>query len=270
MQISIVGCGWLGQPLAYYLKQRGHRIVATCRSAEKRQTLAQQGYLSRVFQLGDVLTCQALIPVFQSDLLILNLPPGGRNIQADFYTEHMCQLLSEARRQGVAKVIFISTTAVYGEVQGRVVEQSLLAPNTASGKAHQIIEQHLFEVFAQQGCVLRLAGLVGEDRHPAKFLAARKAVENGDQQVNLVHQQDVIAAIYAIIQQNHYAHVFHLCAHEHPTRRDYYAWACAKLGLVPPEFVDEGQKQAGKVIDAKWTCEMLRLTLSYASPYAML
>jgi nucleoside-diphosphate-sugar epimerase len=270
MHISIVGCGWLGQPLAEQVKQSGHSTGATCRSPEKRQTLEQLGYSSHVYQLGDALTSDALKAVFQSSLLILNLPPGGRHIQPDFYIEHMCQLLSEARQQGVRHVIFISTTAVYGDMQGRVVEQTPPAPKTESGRAHQIIEQHALEVFAGDACVLRLAGLVGVDRHPAKYLAARTDIRHGSQVVNLVYQQDVITAIEAIIEQDKYAHIFHLCAHEHPTRHDYYRWACAKLGLDLPEFVVESHEHQGKIIDAHWTCETLGLEISYASPYAML
>ena len=270
MRIAIVGCGWLGQPLAKQLKQSGHSIVATCRSAQKREALEQLGYSSHVYQLGDLLSSDALKAVFQCSLLILNLPPGGRQIQPDYYIEHMCQLLSAARQQGVLQVIFISTTAVYGDIEGKVVEKTPLAPATESGRAHQKIEQHARDVFAGSACVLRLAGLVGTDRHPAKYLAARTDISHGSQVVNLVYQQDVITAIEAIIAQDKYGNIFHLCAHEHPTRHDYYRWACAKLGLELPEFAVEKHEHQGKIIDAHWTCETLGLELSYASPYAML
>jgi nucleoside-diphosphate-sugar epimerase len=270
MHISIVGCGWLGQPLANQLQLGGHSIVATCRSEEKRQALTLQGYSSHIFQLGDDLSSQALKVVFQSSLLILNLPPGGRHIQPEFYTEQMCQLISEAHKQGMQNIIFISTTAVYAEKQDKVVEHSPLAPATASGKAHQRIEQHVIDVFAEQGCVIRLAGLVGKGRHPATYLAGRKALENGSNLVNLVHQHDVVKAIKAIIEQKRYGDIFHLCSHEHPSRRDYYLWSCAQLQLELPEFCDELQEQKSKFIDAHWTCKRLGLTLTYPSPYNML
>lgn len=270
MHISVVGCGWLGQPLAQQLKESGHSIVATCRSEEKHKTLEQQGFLSHIYQLGDASSGDALRAIFRSSLLILNLPPGGRHIQAELYTTQMCRLISEAHQHGVNKLIFVSTTAVYGDVEGEVCEDTPLGPITASGAAHQVIELHAKNVYAQDVCILRLAGLVGEDRHPAKYLAGKKEISGAQQSVNLIHQQDVINAIKAIIQQTQYGQVLHLCADEHPSRQDYYTWACARLGLQAPEFLNEDKANKGKKINAQFSCKTLGLTLIYASPYDML
>lgn len=270
MQISIVGCGWLGQPLAQQLYQCGHSIVATTRSEEKRFVFQQQGFQGLIYHLGDACQSDSFSLIVQSSLLIVNLPPGGRQIQAAFYIKNICQLITQARLQGVSKLIFISTTAVYGELEGELNERSCIAPVTESAKAHKIIEQHVVAEFAQQACILRLAGLVGQDRHPAKYLAGRHDIALGSQHVNLVHQQDVIQAIESIIRNEAYGHIYHLCAHDHPSRRDYYHWACAKLALPLPEFIEELHPSTGKQINASWTCQTLGIVLNYPSPYDML
>lgn len=270
MKIAIVACGWLGQPLAQQLLKDGHSVVATCRSAAKQQELQNLGLTTHLFNLGDNLHSAMMQDVLQADLLILNIPPGGKHIQAEFFTHHMCALVQAAKNHGTQKLLFISTAAVYGEVQGEIFEHLLCQPVTLSAKAHLLIEQQVREVFGNNADILRLAGLVGHDRHPAKYLAAKSAVSQGSQGVNLVHQLDVISAIQAIIQQKYYGSIFHLSAHEHPSRQDYYSWACTQLGLQAPEFSVEANPSQGKLINAQWTCQQLGLQLKYSSPYDML
>lgn len=270
MKIAIIACGWLGQPLAQQLLKDGHSVVATCRSAAKQQELQNLGLTTHLFNLGDNLHSAMMQKVLQADLLILNIPPGGKHIQAEFFTHHMCALVQAAKSHGTQRLLFISTTAVYGEVQGEIFEHVLCQPATLSAKAHLKIEQQVLGIFGKQASVLRLAGLVGHDRHPAKYLAARSAVSQGSQGVNLVHQLDVISAIQAIIQHKYYGVIFHLSAHEHPSRQDYYSWACTKLGLQVPEFDIEITPNHGKLINAQWTCQQLKLQLKYPSPYDML
>ena len=132
------------------------------------------------------------------------------------------------------------------------------------------IEQAIFEHLAQRACVIRLAGLVGKSRHPAKYLAGRKGLPNGQQAVNLVHQHDVINAIQQIIHLQLWGQTLHLCSAEHPSRKDYYCWAATKLGLALPEFITEEDSDSGKKIDARQSLEKLGLNLLYPSPFDML
>ena len=269
MQLSIMGCGWLGQPLAQQLLQDGHDVVATCRSEDKKNQLEQLGLNTHIFNLGDSLRSKEMLDVLQTDVLILNIPPGGKHIQADFFTQQMCALVKEAKSLGTKRLLFISTTAVYGEVQGEITERSPCQPTTLSAQAHLKIEHRIKETFGDDASILRLAGLVGQQRHPASYLAAKVDLQNALQKVNLVHQHDVIAAIKQIIQLDHFGHVLHLSAHDHPTREAYYRWACAQLNLTLPRFIHTADDKTGKQINAQWTCEQLELQLKYPSPYDM-
>lgn len=270
MKISILACGWLGQPLALQLQNAGHEVMATCRSAAKQQALQECGIRTELYSLGDDLLGHALRSVLQSEVLILNIPPGGRQIQADFYRQQMCNLVAQAKQSGTQRLLFISTTGVYGEVDGDVSEQTQCLGTTPSALAHQQIEQQVQDVFANDAAILRLAGLVGQQRHPARFLAGRTALSEPLHVVNLIHQYDVIQAIQAIISLPQLGQIFHLAAHEHPTREAYYQWACEKLALPAPSFEHQPSDGNGKHINARWTCDTLGLTLRYASPYDML
>lgn len=270
LKIAIIGCGWLGQPLALALQHSGHQIVATCRSSSRQQELAQIGIQAHRFELGHHLDSDQIRRSLQSDLLILNIPPGGRHIQADVYTQNMIDLVCHAKVEGLQNIVFISTTAVYGEQGGEITESTTPEPVTPSAIAHIAIEEIIKQQFGQKACILRLAGLVGQQRHPARYLSGKTAVTLGQQPVNLVHQADVIKAIKAIIKLNKFGHTYHLCANEHPSRQDYYTWACEKLGLPMVAFSAKDSDPQGKLINAKWTCQQLDLDLQYPSPYNML
>lgn len=270
MQISIVGLGWLGLPLARQLQDNDHKIVGTCRDDDKQARLISEGIDALSYSLGDPLCTHSLKALFTSRLLILNIPPGGKQGSKQDYQRQMQALVGHAKSQGVKHCLFISTTTVYGDTQGKVTEETETRPNTASGQAHVAIEQSVMEAFGKYASVLRLAGLVGGERHPAKHLAGRSDIANAKQVVNLVHRDDVIRAIEAIIRQDKFGAVMHLCAHDHPSRREYYQWATRQLGLAEPRFLNEQSNNSGKYIDSHWTCQQLGLELNYPSPFDML
>lgn len=271
MQISIVGCGWLGLPLAKHLKDCGHKIVATKRSEEDAEQLSSLGFTGLSYELGDNLSKPYYSPLFKSDLLVLNIPPGRKNFVPEKYTSAMMDLVQQAKERGIKHVIFISTTAVYGEKSRTVYEYSETEPATLSAKAHLKIEQFCQTSFADNTCILRLSGLIGQVRHPIKTLSGRKDLANGQRSVNLIHQEDVIAAITNIIDKKTYGHTLHLSATEHPSRKEYYQWAARQLALEEPEFIPlHDALDSGKLINADLSIEKLGLTLKYPSPYDMI
>jgi nucleoside-diphosphate-sugar epimerase len=270
MQIAVVGCGWLGKPLALSLQKDGHNIVATSRSALACDKLTEYGFKAVKFQLGDCLEDVSLTPIFQSQLLILNIPVGRKqplNIQ---FTQQIESFLQQSKARNVTQVIFISTTSVYGDNCSTVTQTTPSNPQTISARINLEVEKLVSLYFPIQSTVLRPAGLVGHDRHPARYLAGRSNLSNGQQRVNLIHQYDVIQAIRQVVQQNIWQQMLLLCAEDHPTRADYYTWAAQQLALEPPEFSPQQVSTNGKLVDARNSLKLLGITLKYPSPYDMI
>ncbi len=271
MQISLMGCGWLGLPLAKHLQNCGHKIVATKRSEQDAEQLSEHGFTGLSFELGDNISKPYYSPLFKSDVLILNIPPGRKNFEPEKYISAMMDIVQQAKERGVKHILFISTTAVYGEQSRTVYEYSATEPATLSAKAHVKIEQFCQTTFAENACILRLSGLVGEVRHPIKSMSGKQEIANGQRAVNLIHQKDVIAAVTSVIENQIYGHTLHLSATEHPSRKDYYQWAARQLGLDEPGFIPlHDALDEGKKINADLSIEKLGITLKYPSPYDML
>lgn len=268
--ISILGCGWLGQPLALKLQQSGHPIVATCRSEHKAKKLTDLGLTTVIYALGDDLEQNHLTELFNSRILVLNIPVGRKNPDSKVFLEQIQKLLAHAVCTSIEQVIFVSTTSIYGDPQGLVTETSIPDPQTESARTNLAIEGMVKDYFVRKSTIIRLAGLVGQDRHPAKFLAGKSGLATPEQVVNLVHQQDVINAIQNIIKDDLWSQTLHLCAAQHPTRSEYYTFAAKQLGLTPPTFVEGSVKQSGKLIDASASLELLKMSLAYPSPFDMI
>lgn len=265
--ISILGAGWLGMPLARYLRMFGHDIVLSKRDIIAVDQLRAEDWKAEQYQLGE--TLPAILG--SSDIAIINIPPGRRNLDPKDFIAKLQRTCRDLLQNETKNIIFVSTTSVYGDTTGTLTEITECRPTTNSGKAHLEIEQYIHALMPKQATILRLAGLVGGKRHPAKNLSGKQHIPNPHQVVNLVHRNDVIAAIHAIINKQLWGHTLHLAATDHPKRGDYYRWAAKQLKISPPEFAESKSSIAtGKIIDATMTLDLLTLELGYPSPFDML
>lgn len=267
--ITLCGCGWLGKHMARR-RPSTMSVLGTTRTQASAEALRGADIQPLRFTLGD--NPADLAHQSASNPVILNIPPGARKrpLDSDFVS-NMLALIDAFIAAGCTQLIFISTTAVYGDKEGLVNEKTRVAPVTESGHAHVKIEQHLLNQYPAIATVVRLSGLIDSQRHPVHFLAGRH-LDKGEQVVNLVHEQDVCAGLFALLAKPQPGRIFHLTALEHPKRGDYYPWCAQKKGLEAPVFNSDFARRSagGKHIDAQRSWHALGVTPVYPSPYDML
>ena len=236
--ISVLGCGWLGLPLAKQLVKEGFQVKGSTTSPSKVYSLEEAQIQPYVFKVKETFEGEVK-DFFEADLLVLNIPPGRRNPNVE--TDHPLQVelvVKEAIKGGIQQLVFISSSSVYGAANDIVTETTIPAPSTGSGRALVKAERWLQEQ-AIAVTILRMAGLFGPKRHPARFLAGKKDLKNAAAPINLVQLDDAVAAILSVIQQEKWGTLYNVCADEHPHRKDYYTQKAAALDLVPPTFLEE-------------------------------
>lgn len=245
MQVAVLGCGWLGLPLAKALIAEGYAVKGSTTSADKIVTLQEAGiepYLISLAESGLVGDVAGFLE--GSEVLIINIPPKAKS--GESYVEKIGNLIPNIKNSGIERVLFVTSTSVYADDNSIVTEETIPNPDTESGKqlweAEKLLQQAL-----PQTTVLRFAGLIGEDRHPVYHLAGRKGIANPDAPVNLIYQQDCIGIIKAIIAQQAWGEVFNAASPVHPTRKEYYTKKALELGLDVPGF-EEGKKSMGKML----------------------
>lgn len=251
-KIGVLGCGWLGLPLAKYLVEKGNQISGTTTLDEKLLELKKIGIEPFLIKLGTQ-GIQGDIKGFLKDLeiLILNVPPNLRKPPFENYVQKIHLLKEEILASQVEKVIFVSSTSVYGNIEGEVSEESPTNPSTESGKSLLESEQLLHEEKRFETTIIRFGGLIGEDRHPITFLTGREKLTNGDEPINLIHQIDCIGIISQVIEQGYWGKVINGVYPNHPKKREYYIAEAKKRNLQLPDYVNTSLKSIKKIIKCK-------------------
>jgi nucleoside-diphosphate-sugar epimerase len=239
-KISILGCGWLGLPLAKALIKKGFSVNGSTTSTEKLSILEKAGITPFLISL-DSKSVSGAIESFlkESSTLIIDIPPKLRGTNKENFVEKIKILIPFIEKSSVENVVFVSSTSVYGEENDIVTEESPLNPDTESGKQLVEVEQLLQRNTNFKTTVLRFGGLIGEDRHPVKFLAGRENLDNPDAPINLIHQEDCIGIILKIIENDSWNETFNAVAPFHPTRSVYYTQKAMDLNLALPKFNPE-------------------------------
>lgn len=248
-QISILGCGWLGFPLAESFIETGFTVKGSTTSTEKIALLQNAGIIPYRIKLG-VNQIDGDVSSFlnDSEILVVDIPPGLRSANNESFVRKIELLLPFIEKSSVKKVLFISSTSVYGDSDSNVIdEDSVLNPQTESGRQLVEVEKMLLSSSSFESTILRFGGLIGKNRHPVFHLAGRTDIENPDSPINLIHLEDCISIIHSIIHKSTSSEIFNAVAPFHPSRKEYYSQKAIELELEPLTFKPENQT-VGKVI----------------------
>jgi len=258
--VAVLGCGWLGLPLARALVATGYPVAGSTTTPTQLLTLRDAGITPYLLSLGadftptDADTLRTMLT--DVDVLVLNVPP--RAAAANNYPGLLRPVGSAVASLGVRHVLFVSSTSVYPDAARAMQESDAVSsPDAASDLLRA--EGHFTPRRGQWlSTVVRFGGLIGPDRPPGRFLAGRQNLPNAAAPVNLIHLDDCIGLLTSIIREQTWGYTFNACAGHHPSRREFYTAAAHKLGLPAPTF-DLTQEQGGKLIDSS----LLHRTLPY-------
>ena len=136
-QISILGCGWLGFPLAKSFIKKGFTIKGSTTTTSKIKFLEEAGIHSFLIALGT--TIKGTIEEFleDSNVLIIDIPPKLRGDLSESYIAKIKALIPFIEQSTVKKVLFISSTSVYADDDSVVTEKTVPTPDTESGKVRK-------------------------------------------------------------------------------------------------------------------------------------
>lgn len=178
---SILGCGYTGTALARRLIADGHRVIVTRRDAGAAQALATElGAEGLALDLAN-LTAQA-----PADSVVVCLAPPG--------AAPATEAANLARFAASARLIYVSSTAVYAPGNGAWVDESWpLEPATTSGEHRLAFERAL----PASTIILRAAGIHGPGRGIEDRLRAGtyRIVGDGRAHVSRIHVDDLVEAI---------------------------------------------------------------------------
>lgn len=246
-----MGCGWLGKALGKALLEKGYKVKGSTTSTNKLENLSKQGitpFLIQLYESGIEGNIDELLS--DLDVLIVNVPPNLRRQPQSNYVAKMQWLLKACIKAKVSNILFVSSTSVYGALEGEITEAVPPQPKTKSGKQLLKAEQLFLKESTLSVSIIRFGGLIGEDRHPINQLSG-KTLKNGEDLVNLIHQKDCIHMILTIIENGYWNELFNGVYPYHPTKAEYYTSEAKKRGLPAPIYLTPSENVNKKKISFK-------------------
>ena len=238
--ISILGCGWLGLPLARQLVQQGHQIKGSTTSQEKIEVMKSIGIIPYLIKLTE--EEPQWVDFLKTDVLVITIP-----IKEIKPFKYLIKTLAST-----VKIIYTSSTAIYLPSKEPINEKNALDAQHPLLAIEQVIRNS-----GNPSTIIRLAGLFDQRRHPGRWFA-NKVLTHPNGPVNLIHLDDCLGIIEKIITHQVWNEIFNACANEHPSRKDFYSRASRALGSPPPQINE--QKTSIKIIDNRWIKKKLNFS----------
>jgi len=261
--ISILGCGWLGTALGKRLLSKRYIVKGSTTSNEQYNKLETTGiqpyYLNITADSMDI----DYANFFNTDILVIAIPPKRIPNIDEIFPKQIKQIVDYIEKLKIPKVIFISSTSVYECKNKPVQEEEPGNPDKPVGRALLKAEKMLQNIQGTKTTVLRIAGMIGAERNPARFMAGKSEVV-GSTPVNLVHRIDCVNIILEIIEKEQWWEVFNVCAPGHPTKKEFYRKAAIVGNLPFPNFVDKEENY--KIVDSSKLIKKLDYKFEYPDP----
>lgn len=267
MQISILGGGWLGTPLAEELQKKDHRIKVSTTSSEKLEDFSRKGFQPFLFKLDPEAESSVLADFMDSDLLLINIPPGTRkNPDSDFHIRQMNFLLRMIKNSTLKKVIYISSTSVYPD-SNSVMKEDDIKEKSEAGNTVLFEAEELVKASGKQYCILRMGGLTGYDRNLVKFFEGKKNLKGGNTPVNMIHRDDCIKIISQLIESDAecWNQTYNCCSPIHPSRKEFYTELAVRFHRPIPEY-EENDNTDWKEISSEKMIERLGYNYIFKNP----
>ena len=241
--ISILGCGWLGKPLAISFINEGYAVKGSTTSEEKLELLEMNGIEPYIVDISDFEEYDSFL---NSDILIIAITSKD--------VDGFENLIAQIQESSIQKVIFISSTSVYGKLNKVMTEEDAVLKLPLTEIENLFRENTFFET-----TIIRFAGLFGDERQPANWFKNGKKIPQPKGFVNMIHKEDCIEIIQEIVAQDCWNETFNACSNHHPTRREFYTLAKLNNDFEVPKF-EENEVYQWKIISSKKIQDVLDYT----------
>jgi nucleoside-diphosphate-sugar epimerase len=250
MQALIIGCGYLGRRIADRWIERGDRVAALTRSFVRASEWKDHGLDAVV---GDVLAPETLKALPAADVLLyaVGFDRAAGVDKRSVYVNGLRNVLA-ATAARIPRVVYISSSSVYGQSQGEWIDEASPAePQSEGGRICLEAEHVLTEAAAQSdttACILRLTGIYGPDRILARAAALRQGTPlagRADAWLNLIHVDDAASAAMAAADHPNPDPLYLVTDDRPVTRQEYFSRLAERIGAPLPSFDPSQQPRHG-------------------------
>jgi nucleoside-diphosphate-sugar epimerase len=264
VRVLVVGCGYVGQPLAEKLAKAGHEVFGLSRKPPE--------FGGGIVPIAcDITRREELKGIPRTYDVVVNTASSSKGGAAEYravYFEGTRNLLAHLQFQ---KYIWTSSTSVYAQNDGGIVtEESPAEPPAATSRILRETEEVILK--EGPGIVLRLAGIYGPDRGHLfqQYLRGEARIHGGGGRwLNMIHRDDAVGAIMAVLEKGRAGEIYNVTDDQPVTERDFFTWLAQKLKRDLPPAAPEADLAGRKrgVTNKRVSNRKLREQLGYAFVY---
>ena len=254
MDLTIVGCGYVGLALAERLQARQPqpRLTLTTTSSERLEHLSSLADRVRVCDATN--PAQLLDALQQSSSAVFCLgPKGDRQVDANgyrhtFVDSFRCLTSLLPQLPELRQIVYTGSCSVYGDAEGDWVdEQTPPEPGRGHGDVLLEGEQLLNGIDDRRVCILRLGALYGPGRDLDRRLRGLAGLErpgSGATYSNWLHVADAAGALEAALDAE-WAGVVNVVNDEPIRLRDLVGRSLQRQGLAPVRWLGQDGSGSG-------------------------
>lgn len=238
-QVVIVGCGDIGERVAALHAASGLSVTALVRGENHARDLQQLGLQTLQMDLDDIDTLQ-LHRLADAGVYYFAPPVGEGPVDT-----RMQNFIAALQSQNIqpAKIVYISTSGVYGDTRGEWVDESSpVHPDNDRSRRRWSAEQQLRE-YEQNSAVpvivIRVGGIYGPGRLPMRQVQSQRPVlsfaESG--YTNRIHSDDLAQVCVAAMAKGKSGDIFNATDGHPGTMAQYFTDVAIALGYPAPEQI---------------------------------
>jgi nucleoside-diphosphate-sugar epimerase len=240
-RLLILGCGDVGMRLLPLVRAR-FRVFAVTSNRERCAELREAGAVPIVADLDQPRTLKRLAGLATH---VVHLAPPQSEGVLDRRTRQVCAILPEG-----ARVVYISTTGVYGDCQGALIDETrTVAPHNARAQRRVDAERVLRTWAIGAGgrvAILRVPGIYAADRLPLRRLeqGTPALLASDDVYTNHIHAEDLARIAALALFRSLPGRIYHAVDDTQMRMADYFDTVADAFDMPRPPRVARSQLAA--------------------------
>ncbi len=232
MQVTIIGCGDIGERVAKILLAQKIAVNTLVRRSTRAEYLNKLNFNATKADLDQEDSAQ----IFDKGAKVIWFSPPPSTGCKDHRIRRWLKNIES--KQLPEKIVYISTSGVYGDCSGAWVDElTPVNPQADRSKRRLDAEQQLVTWCKQQQVpyvILRVAGIYGEGRWPLERIRRGNPVVKKDEAAfsNRIHQDDLAQACVAALLRDEAQGVINVSDGQPSTMSDYFQ-QIAKVFSLP-------------------------------------
>ena len=238
LRALVIGCGYVGVPLAKELLRHGHQVTGLTRSASHAKALFNEGISPMLADISRAEDLARQAPAFDWVINLVSSGRGGMEAYRSVYLDGTRNVIAWLKTAPPRLFVAASSTSVYGQADGSpVTETGPTEPSSETGRIIVEMEQLLLSAASMDRlpvALLRLAGIYGPGRtHLIDQFQQPESGSSPTRIVNMIHRDDVIGAILAALARGTPGQVYNVVDDEPVSRAEVFAWLAHRLPREP-------------------------------------